>query len=461
MGALHFHIGERVNISPNSRTSLRFATTQEELILAVLLLAYPASVSRLQLAKAIWPDSDDRLALQSLRQRVHLLKLQFPELLRAEKESLSINLGSTLSVSTDSLRPDNGILDQASRLAKTCAIQKAATVSHRTIENQVELLVDETRHGKLFTESLNHNLIEKALDRSGNIEDAVYPAVLVLASRNPIISYDAALALASHISNATLKDKRLVNCQWICCQLGASLSHQYGNWARALMFQKRAIELSQDRDQLSWATFRHLRTKLDTASTKTNALALNMFVQDKTISVHLNAMAELSCIFTSSFLRSHEEASKSISLCTSYADRYADFGFRGWLYLNQATSKVLLKKPKEAIPFLLEAANITRNRIGNRDAAWQWMVAAQVFSALGETRLAAEFDALSDLATATYDIHLSPTNRRIYNHILSATTSTSSPSEWLRNSEVITRLKVSELQDFYIERVSIAANNLR
>jgi hypothetical protein len=455
LNTLEFHIGERLTVTNSDGAPPKFSTTHEEVLLAALLLAKPHELSRASVSKSLWPDSTERLALQSLRQRVASINARYHHLIDADRRSLLVGKPVGVLLDQQSELPPDSVLNRARRLVAQCGHNGESETEH-----SVDQILKLSSEGKIFVAQGSPKLIELALDRQLAIHERLDSAVALLASPKFLISREETLQLAREMSFASVKDRKSKECQWFTCQIGSTVSHQAGQWSRALMFQRRALELAhqlRDSDRIGWSKFRSTRVDIDMGISSKNSAALAEMSGDDSLSPRLRALVEVNLVFTYAAASQASEVQNSVDFCRRSEIVRSEWGFASWLCLNEAMSWILLRQPQKGIDALVEAAKLTDGKMDSIQGTWHWMVAAQLFGAMGHSKLAAELSTMVDRGIKALGSHVSPVNSRIYNSIIAQVTRASHPADWLSASESVSKLPLGDLHPLYVSRLKEAA----
>jgi len=457
---LEFHIGDRLLATSGMRSAASFSTIHEEVLLATLLLARPRELSRIALATALWPSSAKNLALQSLRQRLSSLNTKFPELIEADRTTLRLAREVLVVVNeVPAESPVGDVLARARQIIKQCEMLEYAGQRSTGLQRILEASGD----GKIFSSTPCRLSAHRALDPDLPLTERLTLGVELLANPSQMAGKNQALSLAKDLAFAQNEDPALAQCQWFACQAGSALAHQAGQWSNAYHFQRRALEIathSKDAKRSQWSQFRRTRIDIDMGINARNVQALSDLSQSPGLNPKLRALTQVNLVFAYAAVGQSEATQSATDFCRKSPLVNADWEFCSWLSLNEAMSWILLRSPQKGIDSLLRAAQLADGKIGALEGVWHWMVAAQLFGAMGETALTAELSAMVDLGIRTSGWHVSPVNARIYHSILGQATRRSSPAEWLDASEHVGGMPRTELHSHYVAQLRQAAARL-
>jgi len=457
---LEFHIGKRLEATSGNRVVATFSTIHEELLLATLLLARPRELSRSDIAAALWPSSAKSLALQSLRQRLSSINAKFPGLVEADR--LTVGIGDSIVVVVNETSPENNesnVLARARQILKQCESVVEPVVQATTVER----ILDDSADGKIFASTPSRLIVQKALQAELPLAERLSLAVELLANPSQMASRDQALHLAKEVAFATGEDLSMAHAQWYACQSGSALVHQAGKWSVAYHFQRRALEIAtdlKDAKRTQWSVFRRTRIDIDMGVNARNVQALADLALLPQLNPKLRDLTHVNLVFAHAALGEADATARAIDLCRNSTLIHSNWEFSSWLALNESMSWILLRTPQKGIDSLCRAAQLTEGKMAPLEGVWHWTVGAQLFGALGETALAAEFSAMVELGIRTSGWHVSPVNARIYNSIMGQATRRSSPSEWLDAAERVDRIPRAELHSHYVSNLRAAAARL-
>lgn len=457
---LEFHIGKRLEATSGNRIVATFSTVHEEILLATLLLAKPRELSRSELASALWPLSPKNLALQSLRQRLSSINSKFPDLLEADRNTVGVAL-PVLVVISDLPAEDSAthVLTKAREVLKRCESSDEPISRAAHIKRILETSAD----GKVFSSTPSRLGAQKAMEPGLPFHERISLAVEMLANPNQMSGRDQALQLAKEVAFAAVEDRSTAEAQWFACQSGSALAHQAGKWSVAYHFQRRALELAseiKDVKRTQWSVFRRTRIDIDMGVNARNVQALAELALLPQLDPKLRDLSNVNLVFAHAALGEAEATRRAIELCRESAAVNSNWEFSSWFALNEAMSWILLRSPQKGIDSLLRASQLAEGKMGPLEGVWHWMVAAQLFGALGETAFAAELSAMVELGILSSGWHVSPVNARIYNSIMGQATRRSSPTEWLDAAENVARIPRAELHPHYVHRLRESAKKL-